>query len=726
MISLQDGQMPIDAEKAAELQAELDATVEKVLTNIAMELEKKKNEAISYRLPFEREWAIDYHSFNGDHSHIRNTKTDNTDTKFDHEITNDNITRNLTLMFVARMSDILAPNDEASWDGEPSPVADGPLLNSTHVMPDGSEVNTADLIAEQQEIAKKKCERMKGYIKDVFAECKYNENVRDALMDIGIYGTGVMVGPIVKTIEKRAWVIEDGVARSVISSENVPSYEYEDLWNFYPMPCRSVAECEGFFRLRLMNRMQVQALQKQPGFDKKQLAKLLKTEPNIGSLQISQQALLNSRIDNSEAFKNKYAVWIWNGPVSKDCFSCIEPVVLDNDDLAELDDTVMGEVWFCNGLIIKASINPIEGDESLPLYVESYVRNPTSIFGLGVPYICRNDQIAVNQTWSMIMLNGAMSSSSQIGVLKSALIPANGSAQPYGSYRPKYWYFNDTITDINGAMSSFDIPNHLDSLIPLYEKAKENAETRAMLPLMAQGEPSAAHPTKGGTIALLNTHNIMQRSFAVRFDDNMTKPQVVSCYRYLMLNHPDPEAKGDFNFVGKGSTYLLVKDEEMQKLFQLSQISQQPAYVEKADHGKIFEAMVSSLSSNFKNFVKTDAMIEAEKKNNAPQEDPRVVVERMRIESDKLKMQHEMQIATMKVNADVMVAQKNLESSYLSAARAENIKLSEIDAKLNIAAGQEESKQFIATMNAQLKAHATEQSAKKVDAQISLERPFRI
>lgn len=575
-----------------EQQAEQEQRRVEALNEIGFSLERMKEEAVRWRVDFEMDWTQDYQQYNTSARNLPPTKREGREHQQGEEAsyrqTADNITRPKVIITAARLGDMLFPTNEANWALGITPVPDipdelvGPPPPSMVLVDDGQgnqvqqeqpgEWTAETLLDAKREFARKRMTGMADKIKDQFGESKYDEHGRAAIFEACLYGTGVLYGPMLKNKKKHG----PSGARMVAGA--TPSVEHVDLWSFFPQPSRSIDECEHVFRLHLLPKRGLRQLVRQPGFDSKQISRLLSAEPQHGGLLTAALERGAIRPDANVLLSDRFAVWQFRGPMPKEAFSAfvsglvvqgdIEPKDAEDvlktmmeDNLSEVDC----EVWFSQGVVIKMALSTLEVGE-LGYYVYNYEENPNSIFGRGVAYLCRDDQHATNQLWHAMMLNSMMSAGPQIGVNKGAVETQPGRATSFAADKPRVWALKSDVADINKVFSVFIIPNVTKDIMGLYERAKQNADEHTMTPLIAQGEPTSAVPTSSGMAMLMNAANVVMRRLAKGWDDNITIPLVTAFYDWNMVNSTDESIKGDYCVIAKGASHLLIKDIQAQHL----------------------------------------------------------------------------------------------------------------------------------------------------------------
>lgn len=571
-----------------------------ILDRIGTTLEFRKNEAITYRSDFEQEWLADNEQYHEGTVPMLDAKATRAAAAVraeepEYRKSRDNITRPAVLMVTSRTSDMLFPTSDRNWDISASPDAQIPRALLAEALAEFSNENggqppTQDQIeSAEQKFAERRVEAMRKRIDDQLQQSNYSAHGRDAIADAIMYGTGVIKGPVASSRRARVYNEQSQRWERQWKESPDPAAQYTDLFNFYPMPCRRIGEADGAFELHLWSNEKVRALADQPGFDKYQVRRLLKEQPEYGALTGSplyRAVAASSRGGAiSQLLDARYSVWEYHGSLPKE--GVVEFVSglalmgsLDPEEAAaivqEVEDdpltNVQCECWMSGGIVLKLTLEPLrEGQQVYQVY--NYEERPETLFGRSVPSVIREDQVAATQLWQAMMLNSIMSAGLQIGVKKGSLMPAGGdnSAPDLSFTKPRVWCFGDDVEDIEKAMTVFQTPNVLNELMPLYERAKKNAEEHIVLPAIVQGDATQSVQTSSGLAMLMNAGNVVSRRLAKGWDDNVTSHLLTGFYEFNMEYGPE-HIKGDFSIIPRGSSHLLVKDVQSQRFLFAMQL----------------------------------------------------------------------------------------------------------------------------------------------------------
>lgn len=638
------------------------------LNELGTHLSQQFAEAVSFRADAEREWLENIDQFETGGASLLQAKDPRpqapTGSRADYQMTGDNLTRPAVLLITARIADMLFPTSDRNWDMEPSP---DPQIDDSEIpaaKPDGTPLTEKEISAEKKRIAEERCSKMRNKIHDQLQESNYAGVGRDAIFDGVLLGTGVVKGPFPKTKITRRPNAEGKWVRQYEESPSA-SVKYVDLFQFYPLPCRNINECPGVFELELLTQSSLRSLAKEPGFSPSQIRKALATQPNtavFATSPIFQRANMSGGQSVLSSIRDHYVCTIYTGELTREAVidftaGLVEEARLSEEEAGKIisrlvEDELISvncEAWTVNGIVIKVVLKPL--DDNVPIYhVFNYEKRPDSIFGKGAPYVLRDDQLAARQLWQAMMLNAMMSASLQLGVVKGRMEPAGGSSgtktYDMSFTKPRVWEFTSEVDDIRKVLSAFEIPNTTSSLLPLYERTKQNANEHAMIPSIAQGEPTAAVPTSSGLSMLLNTANIVSRQLVKNWDDDITNPLITGMYDWnLQSSDPDMEsAKGDYSIIPRGVSHLLVKDVQAQRfLYALNIYSANPELAGRCnwDEWSRTGLVVMELDAGKLLLSEEEYKAKQEEMSKNPPVDPAVLAEQNRARSIELSAQAE-------------------------------------------------------------------------------------
>lgn len=677
---------------------------EENLNMLGTKLDRLAQEQVSARQQLETRWLQDLRQYHGEYTpdQLVRMKKNNSSQIYV------NITRNKTRAGIARMSDMLLPNDDTNFGIKPTPIPATSASNQEPMQADMQQrpeqqpmgqapgapqgevpgqppeqpqepVKSEREIA--QDVAKEAAREMQQQIEDDFAEANYNAHARDVIQDACILGTGVLKGPTVVNRIRRAWTTNPQTGESTleVKEELRAGLERVDVWDCFPdMSAASAEEAEFWFERKLLNRKQLRELADLPGVLLDQLRRALQES---GGRHIAEDRRAELRaitgVDTVVSDK-KYELWEYWGPLDKDELKACGCEDIDDDPLVEYT----GCVLMVNGHVIKAAINPLESD-ALPYSVFNWEEDGASIFGFGIPYLMRQPQKVVNAAWRMMMDNAGISAGPQIVMKKRAVKPQDGD----WTLRPNKIWLDEGDEPVDHAFRTYQITNNQGDLFAIFEAAQRLADTETNLPILLQGEGMGQGPgakTLGGMQMLMNNSNIVLRSATKNYDDGVTTPTVKRFYDYHMMYTDRPEIKGDFDIVAKGTSVLIAREEQQEKLMMLSQVAgQNPMFAKMTNWNGLYREILRTLQVPVDTITYTDEELEQKQgQDEGPPPELQIKMKELQLREQELQMKGQQQQWEQQYKAAEL--QTRQEKDRMEIALKEGITLAQLEAKVGM------------------------------------------
>lgn len=698
-----------DATQQAE-QAERDMADR--LQVFGVRLQSKADDQVKRRYSIDERWLDDLRQFNGQYDKTTESKlaASGGSKLFV------NITRNKVNAAEARLIDILFPTDDRNWGIQPTPVPylsklskdDKPVNNedgSPFVTDKGIPVQNRDIAQGVLEEARERSEAMQDEIDDQLNQCNYNAVNRDMVHDACLYGTGILKGPVImgKTRQKWTEIVDDNneVAQIIeVIDDMKPGAERVSPWDFFPdMNAQKLDDAEFVFQRHYMSKKALRQLADKPGFIRTQIAEVLKQEVDITNTALHVQEM-QSMAGLHSLDNGRFEVWEYHGPVEKQDLIAAG-VEVDEEDVF---DEYSGVVWFSEGKVIKAVINPADTGE-MPYSVFNWEGDDTTIFGVGIPHLMRSSQKVINASWRMLMDNAGLSVGPQTVINSHVVRPADGNWRltPH-----KVWELTDKNGNVNNVFGSFEINSHMTELINLFQYARQIADEETALPQIAQGEQGTASNTATGMSLLMNSANTMLRRVVKNYDDDITRPFIKRMYDWNMQFNNKEEIKGDFSIDARGTSSLLVKEQQAANLMALMNIAASPLLEPLTNTAALYRKVVSSMQIEADEIVKSTEEIELEQQKmqqqmqaqqqammqaqqqqqQAPAGDP-LAQQKLELEAQRMQMdaqlkgaQIQAQAQKLQLDQQKMASDRELDLAKMAAEKG--IKVSEMRTKLGI------------------------------------------
>jgi len=431
---------------------------------------------------------------------------------------------------------------------------------------DGPGVSPADFTISP---AKESSRRMEKLIHDQIEESNGSSEIRNALFESALFGTGIIKGPFNfnKTLNK--WDDEDGERVYNPVDVRVPRIEFVSIWDFFPDPnATNIDECEYVFHRHKMNKTKVRSLSKMPYFDKNAIREALSEGPNYEEKEY-ETALKDNQ--HTEAYgSGMFEVIEYWGVIDAEYARQVGMEI--SEDVDDLDE-VQINAWMCNGKLLRAVINPFTPFR-LPYHAFPYERNPYSFFGIGVAENMDDSQKIMNGHARMAIDNLALSGSLVFDVDETALV----GGQTMEIYPGKIFRRQAGVpgTAING----LKFPNTSHENMMMFDKFRQLADEQTGIPSYSHGMTGVQSMTRtaSGMSMLLGAASLNIKTVIKNLDDFLLKPLGESYFEWNM-QFLDSEigVEGDLEVKATGTNSLMQKEVRSQRLTTFLQTIQNPA-----------------------------------------------------------------------------------------------------------------------------------------------------
>lgn len=581
-----EGMSEEEMEAAAEAMAEEQRKKEEMLESLAHSIQSKFSDRSARRSAKESQWLRAYQLYNGKLS-SRDYVTKG-ETPWDGRKISDrpdvNIVRSKCNIAIAQTVSMQFGTSNKNWDLWPS--VDNPDPANTHAAAAMSDAIEAQLEAT-----------------------KYSVKCRQAMKDRVILGSAVLKGPVSIGRMARSYQAIDGTNTWVpsMSVDYTPTLQHVNPWFFYPDETVDNPSCiQDSIEVHPMTALELKKYMKHGGFIAPNIAKVLENKPQEYTSD-SWKDFATLSENNGNLFRNRYVVLEYHGPITRAQLDhmCIEPTY------DSLNDEYYGEVWVCQGQVIRLELAEVEAAYSVPYYMCVWEKDPASVFGFGVPLMMEDAQRVVNESWHMILDNSSISSGPQVAMQRGLIEPANGRWELTPG---QVWYLNDPMATIQQAIQFFNVPNVTQNIVPILQMAQGFAEEESQVPLIAAGLTSPeVGDTATGQLMTRHASTTLLDFMSEDWDDCMTAPIIENWYAWNMQNNNDPAVKGAFSVDVRTSTEYKNKQLHIRDLEKLSvETAQNPEMAKRINSGELAKVRLEMMSLPNSSIVKSDEQVAAE------------------------------------------------------------------------------------------------------------------
>ena len=435
--------------------------------------------------------------------------------------------------------------------------------------------------------AQKAARRMEKLIHDQIDESKGSSEIRNALLEASLLGTGIIKGPFNFNKKLNKWEVgEDGERNYNPLEVRVPRIEFVSCWDFYPDPsATSIEECEYIVHRHKMNKSQLRQLRNMPYFNEDAIRNCLMEGPNYIEKDFESQLKDDARQDEYQSNFEVLEYWgIMDAEYARE-------VGIELDDSIDDLDEVQINAWVCGNQLLRAVINPFT-PYRIPYHAFPYERNPYNFFGIGVAENMDDSQQIMNGHARMAVDNLAMAGSLVFDVDESALV----GGQSMEIYPGKI--FRRQAGMPGQAIHGVKFPNTAPENMMMFDKFRQLADEQTGIPSYSHGQTGVQSMTRtaSGMSMLLGAASLNIKTVVKNLDDFLLRPLGESFFQWNMqFFEGSLDVEGDLEVRATGTNSLMQKEVRSQRLTMFLQTAQSPAIAPFVKISKLVSELAYSL-----------------------------------------------------------------------------------------------------------------------------------
>lgn len=569
-------------------------------------LQTKFHEYKDSRSDVEDDWIQDLRSFMGQYDPETLAKIQE---KGDRSQVYVGLTRTKVLAAFSRITDLLFQPGQRFFSVEATPIVKQPTVEkeltekaALEIMQaaqtvDPNEVDQIikmrfdELLKELENETEQRVEDMEETILDQALENNLEGKMKDAIMEQVIFGTGAMKAGTLRIDKDHKWIKTDEGFNLIYEESPMPEMESVSIFDLYPDPyATSIDDMRNIFRRHIISRQEFNDLKDYPGFNVSLVDECLFDFPE-GNHDEEQHEKDRREIANINEYAEKTYKYelleFWGSINGYD----LAEVGVEFDDDEDLSLEYQANIWFLEGKVIKAQLNPLPGGV-IPYFIFPYEKNPHSFWGTGVPRMMRDSQQTMNAATRIYLDNVALSSGPMVEVNTDIMASGEDPTELY-----PWRVFLREGGDGNQPMVRFYQPqSNSPALVSVIELFRRFADETTALPSYTHGQTqSSLNRTATGISILMSNANIVLKSVIKNIDDFLTKPLVRSLYDWNMTWNDNELIKSDMRVVAKGSTALIQKEVQSQRLLQFLSLINNPMDAQMIKREKLLTDIAKSL-----------------------------------------------------------------------------------------------------------------------------------
>ena len=577
------------------------------LNSLGSILKAKYTEYKDARDNIEDDWIEDLRAFMGQYDPDVLSKIQS---KGDRSQVYVGLTRTKVLAAYSRITDLLFQPGQDFFSIEKTPISKQPVVErqlaekaALEIQQAAEQVGTAgleelvmarlqELTEEIEEETDRRVENMHQAILDQSKESNLEQKMKDAIMEQVIFGTGAMKAGTLKVEKDHMYMTnEEGVPELFIEEYPMPEMEAVSIFDLYPDPhATSVNDMRDIFRRHIISRTEFNALKDYPGFNVDLINECIEMNPegnhDEAQHEIDRRNIAN--VNDSNTNTEKFEVLEFWGSLNGYDLQDAGIEFGEEDDLSMEYDA---NIWIVSGKVIKAQLNPLPGGV-IPYFIFPYEKNPHAFWGTGVPRMMRDSQATMNAATRIYLDNVALSSGPMVEVNTDIMASGEDPTELY-----PWRVFLREGGDGNQPMVRFYQPqSNSPALVSVIELFRRFADETTALPSYTHGQTqSSLNRTATGISILMSNANIVLKSVIKNIDDFLTQPMIRSLYDWNMTWNQDKNVKSDMRIIAKGSTALIQKEVQSQRLLQFLSLINNPIDAQMVDREKLLTDIAKSL-----------------------------------------------------------------------------------------------------------------------------------
>ena len=439
-------------------------------------------------------------------------------------------------------------------------------------------------ISPAQEAAR----RLEKLVHDQIDESNGSSEIRNALLESSLLGTGIVKGPFNFNKTLSRWTENEEGEREYNPLEvRVPRIEFVSCWDFYPDPAATnMDECEYVIHRHKMNRSQLRQLRNMPYFDEDEIRECIKMGANYDEKDFEQKLRDNSKTE--EEYNSNFEVLEYWGMMDAEY---AREVGIDLPKSVDDLDEVQVNAWTCGNKLLRAVINPFT-PYRIPYHAFPYERNPYNFFGIGVAENMDDSQQIMNGHARMAIDNLALSGSIVFDIDESALV----GGQSMDIYPGKV--FRRQAGMPGQSIHGLKFPNTSNENMMMFDKFRQLADEQTGIPSYSHGQTGVQSMTRtaSGMSMLLGAASLNIKTVVKNLDDFLLRPLGEAYFQWNMqFFEGDLDVKGDLEVKATGTNSLMQKEVRSQRLTMFLQTAQSPAIAPFVKISKLISELAYSL-----------------------------------------------------------------------------------------------------------------------------------
>ena len=444
------------------------------------------------------------------------------------------------------------------------------------------------IMADSLDSAQEACTAIKRQIKDYLIQAEALTALKKTVSEMCSLGTGCFKTATVKYLERQGWESDDDGQWDLTGEKTIaPDVEHVSIWEMYPNTWSTdPKDPEDPIRRRVLTRSELRQLASVPRFDGERIGEILTDTPNGNHEDEGWERTLRNLNENDDRYHDaskRYDVFEYWGMV-------------DGAELerfgVKVDDPYIeyqANVWFTGNRVIMVSLNPLK-PESIPYKFVPYQVVAQRFWGMGIPAMMSDAQASMNAAVNALLDNVALTAGPMLDIDVARLPESVTLDEAKKIYPFKVNFYDSTKGGEGPAVKVNNITSNQGQLQAVFEMFRRFADEETSLPSYTHGEQGKSmNKTATGMSMLMSAANVALKSVVKNIDDYLTRPLIDSLYHFTMRWSDIESKRGDLDVVAQGSSALVAKELQAQKLMQVMSFTANPVDGPRTNRGYLLE-----------------------------------------------------------------------------------------------------------------------------------------
>jgi hypothetical protein len=599
-------------------------------------------------------------------------------------------------IFVAHVHDLLFGQGKLPFELTNTPIPDYAIRRA-----DGSiDQQSFDMLEDQERV-----EGMEKAITDQLIEGKFKNEVHNALLHMGIFGSGAIEGPIVemrKRVEYQPIPIDE---TNLVRDENgqvdptsitanmrferrsfeVPSpiYVFRDIWDIYPDLTREDPQKgEGIFTIDELSEAELSALSLtmdsdgQSKFDSKKILYILNGSSKTDNSDV-QRGPHRERLRNQQQYdghrdERVFHVFTYHGRVTESDLTGYDATGRIDSGDKKMSYYLPKEVivTFCNGLVLRKEDNT-NPKMHRQIKIAPTIKLPGSPFGWGILWEMAEPERIFNAFLRLFVDNKRKAA--YLDMVKDRDRLENPD-EPPGYDRE---WITQSGAGIDKVVSYIPYPDVSQNCMEILQFCEEWGNSASNIPAFMEGDQVQSGSNTAYEVSEQKSSAMKMLGLTMQsIDANLLEPSFEDLYHWNMDYAQDETIKGDYEVHVKGADNFrdnVVVAAEMQRILALAGTNE--AMNAEINYRKAIKRMSKSSHVGIEEILKTDkekaeeSQQAAKAQQQAQQQAMQAMREQLQLQTDakmqeiQAKNQGELEKLKAKFEADMQLLIKKVDSA---------------------------------------------------------------